>query len=75
MRAYRPAGYIALFGPSGGTVEGETLQCVHCAYHWQIIPGSGRQRGFCLKCNGPTCGKGKCYECMPQEKWLEMMER
>ena len=31
--------------------EGETHQCCHCGKHWQIKPGSGITRGFCIKCN------------------------
>lgn len=59
---------------SGWTVVGETVQCVHCAKHWIMEPGSGRERGFCRNCMGVTCGAEGCYNCLPQEKWLEQME-
>lgn len=55
-----------------GQQVGETLQCVHCGMHWDRVPGSGRQRGFCLKCNGVLCGKRECLiECKPIEKRLD----
>lgn len=63
-----------LVGPDGN-VAGETLQCRHCQAHWVIQRGSGKQRGFCLKCMGPTCGAPACEsECVPWEKMMERME-
>lgn len=53
--------------------EIKTLQCVHCGSHFPVQPGSGKTRGFCLNCNGPVCGPS-CAECVPIEKWLELME-
>ena len=70
----KPKGYVEIITPDGRT-EGETLQCVHCSFHWVVIPGSGRERGFCFKCMGPTCGKEKCYTCEPFEKQMERIER
>ena len=59
-----------------GVQVAETLQCVHCGMHWDRIPGSGIQRGFCLKCHGVLCGKPQCMsECKPFEQWLEEVER
>jgi hypothetical protein len=59
-----------------GTVkEGVTLQCVHCGMHWIVQPGSGRNRGWCLKCGGPTCGKPDCHICEPIVKKLEREEK
>ena len=50
--------------------------CVHCQMHWIIQPGSGMQRGFCLSCDGPTCGKQNCEEnCTPFMKTIEALER
>jgi len=72
----RPAGYFIATGPAGTEDEGETLSCVHCQMHWRVEPGSGRKRGFCLRCNGPTCGKETCESgCVPFEKALEQAER
>ncbi len=59
---------------TGFTVIGETLQCVHCAKHWVMVPGSGHERGFCRNCMGVTCGREMCDACVPQEKWLETQE-
>ncbi len=71
----RPKGYMLATGPLGVEDEGETLQCAHCQMHWKIVPGSGRQRGLCLNCNGPTCGKGPCEtKCIPAEKMIEQIE-
>lgn len=72
----RPAGYVEVTSPDFPTPQGgETLMCVHCQMHWVVEPGSGRRRGWCWKCNGPTCGKYNCeMGCMPFEKALEMSE-
>lgn len=51
-----------------------TAQCKHCGGHFPIAPGSGRLRGFCMRCNGPICGPG-CAECVPEEQYLENMEK
>lgn len=67
-RLERVAGAILI----DGVQTGETLQCCHCGMHWDRVPGSGTQRGFCLKCNGVLCGKERCLsECKPFEKWLD----
>lgn len=61
-------GYIRIDEPDGPVFERETLQCVHCMKHWIVEPGSGRRRGFCLNCNGPTCGAADCEtRCVPFE--------
>lgn len=55
--------------------EHDTLMCVHCQMHWQIIVGSGREHAFCFNCNGPTCSKRKCLErCEPWELAIERAE-
>lgn len=72
--ARRASGYVYSTG-DGPDIEGETLQCQHCGSHWVINPGSGRQRGWCLSCDGPTCGKGLCETvCTPVERLLERIE-
>ncbi len=58
--------------------EGQTLQCGHCPRMWELRPGSGIERGFCLKCNQPTCNQPGCTppgECRPWEAQMEAMER
>jgi len=57
-----------------GKQVADTLQCVHCNGHFQIVPGSGTDRGFCLRCFGPTCGAKACDPCIPFEKKLEKIE-
>lgn len=35
-------------------------RCVHCDHRWIVIKGSGRKRGYCQTCAGPTCGRPSC---------------
>lgn len=71
----KPKGYILVTGPMGVEDEGDTVQCVHCQMHWKVVPGSGRERGFCFNCFGVTCGKPACEtKCVPAEKMIERME-
>jgi hypothetical protein len=53
----------------------DTLQCPHCQAHFQVVPGSGRRRGFCMRCNAPHCGAKECFTCVPFEKKLELYEK
>lgn len=69
----RPNGYGIMTGPNG-IIEADTLQCVHCACHWQVKPGSGKIRGFCMRCNGPICGPKCSKKCVPAEQQLENIE-
>ena len=69
-----PAGYIVVSDPSGKIQDGETLQCVHCGMHWIYEPGSGRERGWCGRCMGVTCGSQRCCICVPYEAQIEIME-
>jgi len=72
----RPKGHVEISDPTFGTQGGDTAMCVHCQFHWVIQPGSGIARGFCLRCNGPTCGKKACEtRCVPFEKMIEKLER
>lgn len=64
----KPHGYARYDSPDGSVVERDTLQCVHCGLHWEVIPGSGRTRGWCMKCNGPHCGAAVCWVCVPAAK-------
>ena len=67
-------GHAIVTSLDGHTREYDTLQCVHCGGHWVVQPGSGKKRGFCLKCTGPLCGKKRCFRCVPFEKSLEILE-
>lgn len=70
----RPAGLIIIDDPElGRAIEHDTKQCVHCGMHWRHQPGSGRIRGFCMKCSGPICGPN-CLECIPIERQIEILE-
>ena len=70
----KPAGHVFITDPSGGVHSGDTVQCVHCAKHWQFKPGSGKTRGFCARCNGITCGSTACDTCVPAEQRLDNAE-
>jgi hypothetical protein len=67
LTARRPAGHIIIVG-DGPKIEADTLQCVHCGKHWVVVRGSGRRRGFCMRCNGVTCGAHDCEtRCEPED--------
>lgn len=73
----RVAGSVTISGPllSGQEPEAETRMCIHCQMHFIIRPGSGISRGFCMNCDGVTCGKQKCEtECTHFEKMIELLE-
>lgn len=57
-----------------GKEVADTLQCVHCGDHFVVVFGSGKRRGFCMNCNGTTCGKPGCHACIPFEKKLDLYE-
>lgn len=67
----RPKGH---FLDQNGNEIADTLQCCHCGAHFEVVKGSGRKRGFCMCCNGVTCGKPECDLCVPAEQQLENME-
>ena len=71
----RPRGTIIVADDSGRETHRDTLQCAHCGLHWIHEPGSGRVRGFCMRCMGPTCGAQACDACDPVEKKLDRAER
>ncbi|KKL79435.1 hypothetical protein LCGC14_2014890 [marine sediment metagenome] len=53
----------------------DTVMCKHCQKHWVPQPGSGKQRGYCMRCRGVTCGKEACEtDCVPWELAIEIME-
>lgn len=69
-------GTATLVGRAGKELTVKTLQCVHCGGHHLIIPGSGRQRGWCTKCGGFLCGGKKCMaHCEHFMKAIERQER
>lgn len=68
-------GYITI----DGMVAAQTLQCCHCPAHWVVRTGSGTVRGWCQKCNRPTCGARDCDAsgpngCMPWEEKMRLIE-
>lgn len=71
----KASGHIILTDPEFGVKEYDTLTCVHCQHVWTPIKGSGIERGFCMKCKGPTCGHENCNECYPWEKRMDDYEK
>lgn len=64
------SGDVIIIGPDGNiTFEGPTMTCCHCGDMWIMIKGSGKQRGFCMKCMNVTCGKESCNICTPIKSW------
>ena len=71
----RPHGTIIITDPAlNAEIHMDTLHCCHCQRCWVVAPGSGKRRGFCLKCNRVTCGAPGCGDCVPIEKRLELYE-
>lgn len=80
VTARRPAAWTVRNWTSGDLFgrqeEHDTRRCVHCQCHWEVIPGSGKVRGYCTNCNGDLCGKKACMEhCYPFEKQLDDSEK
>lgn len=71
----KPKGYFYTVEADGKMEEHDTYQCCHCGAHFVIVKGSGKTRGFCLKCMQITCGKLECDVCVPFEKKLEIWEQ
>lgn len=66
----RPSGSIII----NGQEVANTLQCVHGGEHFISRRGSGVTRGFCMRCQGPTCGSPDHDVCIPFEKRLDEYE-
>lgn len=58
-------------------VTRDLVCCVHCGYLWVWEPGSGKRRGWCLKCGGFVCGHKACVQtgCVHRNQQLENMEQ
>lgn len=67
----KPGGYIIVDGQE----VAQTLQCCHCNTHFVSVHGSGKTRGFCMRCMKITCGSPGCDACTPFEKKLEDYEK
>lgn len=69
-----PNGYSISTGEKG-TIEHDTQMCVHCGQHFDVVAGSGKVRGFCMQCNGVTCGHNNCHEHFPLEQRMDLYEK
>ena len=68
---HKPNGYILIDGQEAG----HTIRCVHCSRQFLSVRGSGKQRGYCMRCKGIECGRKECFECIPFEAKLEYYEK
>jgi hypothetical protein len=67
----RPKSNIIITNEFGPPDELDCVQCVHCTGAIKIVAGSGKKRGFCMKCMGPTCGQPDCENgCRPAAKLI-----
>ena len=69
--ASRPDGTI-IVSSDMGSVERDTVQCVHCGCQWTVQPGSGKRRNFCTFHVGPTCGEPACDTCLRKEHGMQI---
>lgn len=67
----KPSGAIIV----DGLEVAHTRQCCHCGMHFVSVRGSGKVRGFCLRCHKITCGAAGCDPCVPFEERLLLMEQ
>ena len=58
-----------------GQQVGSTFMCRHCNAHFLVETGSGKARGWCTHCGGPTCGKPQCGQCKHFLKWMDEVEK
>lgn len=75
----QPDGYSKTTGPYGEVFDCDTLSCCHCGFTWEVVVGSGIERGVCHKCStmtrvAYTCGKPECDVCIPFEQRLDNLE-
>jgi len=68
------AGHTKTTGPYGELVDADMLQCVHCSFTWEVVVGSGIERGFCHRCMGYTCSPRCAGFCLTIEERLENEE-
>lgn len=69
-------GVLILKDPAGNDIIHETITCCHCGLPDVVIPGSGRTRAYCFKCDGKTCTSDTCKKnCTPFEKLVDLSEK
>lgn len=70
---------VVVSKPYDGSAETQfdTWQCVHCSLTQRHEPGSGRLRGYCLRCPGFTCGRPECVRRghVSKDEELDQMSR
>lgn len=69
-----PKGYSVLTDPDKGVRERDIYSCCHCQRIVEVVPGSGKLRGWCIHCSRPHCGGPRCWVCIPWEAQIEAME-
>ena len=63
----RPQSNIIIANEFGRPEEYDCVHCCHCGLVMKVEPGSGKERGFCMRCMKVTCGQHKCDACVPYE--------
>lgn len=58
-----------------GQEVAQTLQCCHCNCHFLNVKLPGKERGWCMNCNGPVCTNPACDACVPFNQWLDNVEK
>ena len=58
----------------GPAQEIDLCSCVHCQMVFPFVKGSGTLRGWCMRCNGTTCGRPCCDVCVHWKQLLANME-
>lgn len=72
IHGHKPSSYFVTADRAGNKVEGECRQCVHCMYTWEYQPGSGIERGYCLRCGGFICARPECI--IEQKRLTDLMQ-
>lgn len=67
-------GYLSMRAYDGGPeVQADLVQCCHCQHLFVYVVGSGVKRGWCMNCNGITCGCNECDMCVPSQQLIANM--
>lgn len=70
IHGHKPSSYFVTADGDGHVISGEGRQCIHCQFTWEYQPGSGIERGWCLRCGGFLCARPECQ--LLQRKLIEM---
>jgi hypothetical protein len=69
----KASGYIIMDDGNGPVETAATLRCCHGGENFISIKGSGKRRGWCIRCMGVTCGSHEI--CSDWRRRLEDYEK